>query len=94
VESEFSYIPNAFSPDGDQLNETFVPSVIGYDEGSFEFSIYDRWGKQFFYTQNSSQGWDGTQNGAPTNKGTYIYLVKYKRNSIPKEIQGTVLLLR
>ena len=94
MESEFSYIPNAFSPDGDQLNETFVPSVIGYDEGSFEFSIYDRWGKQFFYTQNSSQGWDGTQNGAPTNKGTYIYLVKYKRNSIPKEIQGTVLLLR
>lgn len=94
MESEFSYIPNAFTPDGDKLNDEFLPKINGYDEGSYELFVFDRWGKQFFYTQNSSQGWDGTKNGVPMNKETYVYLVKYKRNFIPKEIQGTVLLLR
>jgi len=69
-------IPNAFSPNGDGINDDFrlyplFPVVVK------EFSIYNRFGQRVFLTQNSDMGWDGYQNGNPSDPGTYHFYVKY-----------------
>jgi len=55
------YIPNAFSPNGDDLNETFRP--IGEGFKTYNLVIFDRWGHQVFQTNDSRAVWDGRVNG-------------------------------
>jgi len=70
------YIPNAFSPNGDGLNDTFGPK--GDYICNFEMYIFDRWGMNLFYTNDLNKGWDGTVFGGskPVQEDTYIYLIK------------------
>ena len=75
IEPEFTlYIPNAFTPDGDGLNDFFAPQGAHFD--SFEMEIYNRWGEKVAHP-NPSRGeglWDGAINGkdmAP--QGVYVY---------------------
>lgn len=76
VNPEFVFfIPNAFTPDADGLNEFFFPKMMGIR--TFEFYIFDRWGEVIFKTQDQNQGWNGkAQNGAIMPVGVYPYLVK------------------
>jgi large repetitive protein len=53
------FVPNAFSPDGDGLNEEFRPIISGLDEDNYFFSIYDRWGRKVFETRDATKGWNG-----------------------------------
>lgn len=72
------YIPSAFTPNGDGLNEIFEVSGIGIDTNSFEMKIYDRWGKVLFESRNMTSGWDGTVNGqtiSDSEQGVYTYRV-------------------
>jgi gliding motility-associated-like protein len=71
------YVPNAFTPDGDGLNEEFRPH-IDCELTSFELMIFDRWGKMVFNTYDFEQGWDGTIKGKPAEVGTYAWVVVYK----------------
>jgi gliding motility-associated-like protein len=86
-------IPNAFSPNGDGLNEVF--EVKGQFLANYRLLIYDRWGQILFDNQNQSRGWDGRLNGKEIPTGAYPYRITGKDAS-GKEFTktGTVTLLR
>ena len=65
------YIPNAFSPNDDNDNDYFYPSVIG--QKTYNIKIYDRWGG-IIYNKDNEQ-WDGTSNGKLMPRGTYSYTI-------------------
>ena len=69
------YFPNAFSPDGDGVNDFFGP--FGHDISEFEMTIFDRWGREVFHTKEMDVRWDGSINGTSTVK-TDVYVYKYR----------------
>ncbi len=91
------WLPNAFSPNGDGLNDEFKP-VERYDYlQSYHISIYNRWGQMIFETNDINEGWDGNYKGQPAPNGTYIYKIVYKTYSTGEETQtrtGHVSLVR
>ena len=91
------YVPNAFTPDGDGLNEVFLPILTaGYKPGSYELNIYNRWGERIFSTQDENEGWDGTYRGNPSQIGTYTYTIRLKdsMNNKVYTFDGRVSLIR
>jgi len=94
LENDLTYIPNAFSPNGDNLNDTFQAQLKEFDTGTYEMFVYDRWGKQVFYSTSPSIGWNGRDNGVYVPNGTYAYLVRYQINKQQKQMQGSVFLLQ
>jgi len=70
------YVPNAFSPNGDGLNDIFRPVAIGYKSLKF-FRVFDRWGEEVYYGNTLEQGWDGTYNRKPAEIGTYYWQIGY-----------------
>ncbi len=88
-------MPNAFSPDGDGLNDVFRPVTLPEKISSFSMYVYDRWGKQVFFSNDISKGWDGTINGNPAQIGGYVYVVKYGNPSgVVREKRGMVMVVR
>jgi gliding motility-associated-like protein len=89
-----SLIPNAFSPNGDGLNDVFKIEGITYQRIK-QFRIFNRYGQSVFSTFNPAKGWDGHQNDKPCDVGTYHYLIELElpdRSS--KTFKGDVLLIR
>jgi gliding motility-associated-like protein len=90
-------LPNAFTPNGDGLNDVFcIPE--GYldqlDDYGFEVFIYDRWGELVFMSNNKEFHWDGTVKGRLLHNNTYIYLIKYVNKSGAEGlIKGSVIVL-
>jgi gliding motility-associated-like protein len=72
------YIPNAFTPNGDGLNETFRPYGEGVDWDTFHMSIYNRWGEEIYTTNNIEQPWDGTFKGRPVEQYVYVYSISIR----------------
>jgi gliding motility-associated-like protein len=69
------FIPNAFTPDNDGINDIFQPYISFASPQDYTFAIYNRWGEKIFETNNSQEGWDGNIN--KVKEGIYIYhLVK------------------
>ena len=94
VESDFvAYIPNAFTPNGDGLNDTFYPVLRGVKK--FELQIFDRWGELIFSSNSAEQIWDGTFKGQECQQGVYNYklvLLNVKREE--KIYSGSIMLYR
>ncbi|MDD3875958.1 MAG: PKD domain-containing protein [Bacteroidales bacterium] len=69
--------PNAFSPDGDGLNDYFIPRALEVMDISFEMFIYERGGNLIYNTKNKTQPWDGRigNNGQIPDNGTFIWIV-------------------
>jgi gliding motility-associated-like protein len=57
------FIPNAFTPTGNGLNDIFNGFGVGFQTDKFELTIFDRWGELIFHTTDSEQGWDGRMEG-------------------------------
>ncbi len=86
---EFStlYIPNAFTPDGDGINDVFTPQGTNIEADSFGMYIFNRWGNLVFHTtkwmETSAEPWNGTFNNAGSIEdvipGTYVYLIEVKK---------------
>jgi gliding motility-associated-like protein len=70
------YIPNAFTPNEDGLNERFSP--IGYGLTDLEMTIYNRWGQAVYNGSGLSASWDGTINGKMAQQGVYFYSIGIK----------------
>ncbi len=88
-------MPNAFSPDGDGLNDVFRPVTLPEKISTFSMYVYDRWGQQVFFSNDISQGWDGTITGNPAQIGGYVYVVKYGNPSgAVREKRGMVTVVR
>lgn len=70
------FIPNAFTPDGNGLNDIFMPIITGFDQNTFDMAIFDRWGKELFKTEDLYQGWDGRAGGEKAcPAGVYSYII-------------------
>lgn len=71
------FVPNAFTPNGDNLNDLFMPGLnVGLK--AYEMKIYNRWGKVVFATNDVGSGWDGRYMGAVQPQDVYIWYIKYK----------------
>jgi gliding motility-associated-like protein len=71
------FIPNAFTPNDDGLNDIFLP-VFSIIPQEYTLIIYDRQGLRVFASKNSDNGWDGTINGIKAAEGVYMYFIEYK----------------
>ena len=67
------YAPNAFTPDGDGINDIYRITAFNYE--GYTLAIYDRFGQQLFKTNNSSIGWDGKFNSKECPIGIYVFKV-------------------
>ena len=89
------YVPNAFTPNEDNINDVFKPIVSGIERENYKFIIFDRWGKEIFSTTDYDAGWDGTINGKKTSMGVYSYIIEYKEiQGIYGKLKGVVTLVR
>jgi len=94
IDDEFGlYIPNAFTPNGDGLNDEFMPK--GHAIEKWDMYIFDRWGNILFHTKEFGKGWDGKVKGADAPNDVYTYLIKVKTSGGKiKEFKGHVTLLK
>ncbi len=67
------YVPNSFSPNGDGLNDVFLPKGTGIKE--WELILYDRWGMELFTSKDLNTGWDATFKGKKVQEDTYVYVI-------------------
>jgi gliding motility-associated-like protein len=65
------YIPSAFTPNGDGMNDTF--GVKGEGISDFRILVYDRWGEVIFESTEAKKQWDGKYKGRPVEQGNYVY---------------------
>jgi gliding motility-associated-like protein len=91
------WVPNAFTPDNDGINDRFKPLSQGIIR-SYRILIFNRWGQQVYESNDALSGWDGTFKGQPCPEEVYFYLIYYSVGSEPagsveKEKRGTVRLL-
>jgi len=86
-------IPDAFSPNGDGIND--VLNVVALNTKLFDFKLFNRWGQLVFSTTNAAQSWNGSYNGTPQPAGVYAYTLNtVLANGQNLSKRGTVLLLR
>jgi gliding motility-associated-like protein len=85
--------PTAFTPNGDNLNDSFKPSYTG-TVNNYQLSIYNRWGNKVFETNNKDTGWDGTYNNT-IKADTYAWYCTFTnyKNEV-KILKGNVALVR
>lgn len=69
------YVPNAFTPNGDGINDYFLPILNAEDPTEYELRIFNRWGEQIFAVENPSLGWDGSYKGQLVEEGVYVWKV-------------------
>lgn len=72
------YVPNAFTPTEDGLNDVFIPVTVGVNPDKYEFWVFDRWGNLIFYTDELDEGWDGKVLGSDKlcQIDTYVWKIK------------------
>jgi gliding motility-associated-like protein len=90
------YLPTAFTPNGDGLNDVFRVKTICARVDDFHLIIYNRWGQPVFESSNIDKGWDGAYHSNPMPTGTYVYVIRYKKYGAAAMQQqtGLVTLLR
>ncbi|MDC3337696.1 gliding motility-associated C-terminal domain-containing protein, partial [Flavobacteriales bacterium] len=91
------FVPNSFTPDGDGINDFFIPRGIGFDNEYFEMYIFDRWGEEIYQTRSISLPWDGTVKGGTVMAQTDVYIWLIKAQTVDGqqiELKGHVTLLK
>jgi gliding motility-associated-like protein len=87
------FIPNAFTPNRDELNDIFLPVILGSEQYLLE--IYNRWGERIFVTDRQNLGWDGKQNGEDCAQDAYVYRITVRPPYQEQRIlTGSVTLIR
>lgn len=94
-----TFIPSAFTPNGDGLNDYFEFDLLGAT--NIEVSIFNRWGQRVYYnpTQpngiSNQNGWDGKVDGKEAPDDTYVYRMKITYwDNIQKDVSGTIAIMR
>ncbi len=91
------YVPNTFTPDNDQFNQSFKPIMTqGVDIFGYQLLIFNRWGEVLFESNDAEFGWDGTYGGNIVQDGTYVWKLRYRLIGVdkPEEMMGHVNLIR
>jgi gliding motility-associated-like protein len=89
------YVPSAFTPNSDGLNEIFK-AEYGENITDFKLQIFNRWGQKIFESKNINNGWDGRYKGLSQPIGTYVWIIWYKavNDSNEKMMKGVIQLIR
>lgn len=89
-------LPNAFTPNGDGLNDVFIPKLkLERAYSTATFRIYNRYGQMIYTTANMNSGWDGTAKGRPLEKGVYYYRISILfLDGTAKNFSGELTLIR
>jgi gliding motility-associated-like protein len=91
------YIPNAFTPNGDELNNTWIPVFTnGYDPYEFNVKVYNRWGELIWESNSANEGWDGTYKNSICSEGIYQYIIIFgdSENESKHIIQGHITIMQ
>ena len=91
------YIPNSFTPDGDEHNNSFKWTFTsGFDPYDFHVEIYNRWGEMIYESYDHNDYWDGTYNNTPCTPGLYNYKIQFgsKKDDGEYEFAGSINLIR
>jgi len=85
------FVPNAFTPNGDGLNDRWnIPYMdIGLNA---DVKVFNRWGQVVYHVLGTTVSWDGELNDIPQPSGTYVYVITFKDHSL--EIKGIITLIR
>ncbi|MEM6262209.1 MAG: PKD domain-containing protein [Bacteroidota bacterium] len=93
VDLQHYLMPTAFSPNGDGANDFLLMPSYGLQ--SIDLSIFNRWGRRIFFTDNPNFSWDGTFQGRAVPEGVYVYRLKaLGRNGLEKSEEGTITIIR
>ncbi len=87
------FVPNAFTPNGDNKNDIFRIKTIRHFE-NYSLIIFNKWGQEVFNTKSQEEGWDGSFNGTKQEIGTYFYYIKYTCAGKTQSKKGDLTLLR
>lgn len=93
-------VPDIFTPNGDLLNETFSPAVLGDPSKiqDYNFRIFTRWGENIFQSKKYNKGWDGSYMSKTCQAGYYIWTCQFKYLEFGKPksflLQGIILVIR
>jgi len=88
------YVPTAFSPNGDGLNDIFRAIPVGFGKLRY-FRVFNRFGELVFETSRYLDGWDGTYKGKAQQPGNYVWVLQAEgRNGGLVERKGNVVLVR
>jgi gliding motility-associated-like protein len=84
IEPFVIYIPNTFTPDGNEFNNDFN-AKYALEVYEWEFRIYDRWGEMIFETTDPEMAWDGVYMNefGLVQEGTYAYVLRYVSCEFP-----------
>ncbi|MEO1260520.1 MAG: LamG-like jellyroll fold domain-containing protein [Bacteroidota bacterium] len=88
------FLPTAFTPNGDGLNDLFGVSNPFSTGEILAFQIYDRWGNIVFSTLDVLEKWDGTHRGQPVNPGVFLYKLQFRCEQQEDLISGSVTVIR
>ena len=97
IEKPIIYIPNSFTPNTDEINNSFVPVIAGgISPDNYSLYIFNRWGTLLFESHNKEIGWDGTYGNKVCQPDTYIWKIEYKESTdskLRKQLVGHVNLI-
>lgn len=90
------FIPTAFTPNGDGINEQLFVLGDDIDTKDFLLAVFDRWGEKIFETTDRSEGWDGSFGGSPVQDGVYSWRLNARSfyTGRPHELMGHVVVVR
>ncbi len=90
------FAPNAFTPDGDEFNQSWDFSIIGIDEYDFELYVFNRWGETVWETHDVNATWDGTYQGKVVPTGTYTWRARVKslESDEKREFSGSFSIIK
>jgi len=89
------FMPNAFTPDGDGVNDVFLPVYDGFQDWSVQLMVFNRRGQLVFETNRRDQGWDGRYNGgAEADPGVYVWKLVLTGVGDVRDLGGHLTLLR
>jgi gliding motility-associated-like protein len=88
------WFPSAFTPNGDSKND--VAHVLGdlTYVSKYRLTIYNRWGRLVYSTNDMYSGWDGSYKGTAQDVGTYNYLIRYTYKGHEQKLDGAITLVR
>lgn len=92
----YYYIPNAFTPDENNLNETWYPRGVGFEKKTYKMTVCDRWGNIMYQSHDTDFGWNGTdREGKLCPPGMYVYKITLEgyEGALPI-FHGSIMLIR
>jgi gliding motility-associated-like protein len=70
------YVPNTFTPDGNEFNNDFYPK-LSLEPVEWDMKIFNRWGEEVYRSTNFEERWDGTLSGIPCKNDIYSYVIRF-----------------